>query len=94
MLLATELAGHGAAVTLIDAHPNKPLSRWAKLPGKPNNLTVVADVTENSIIDTIETQDRKTPFVIVDLEGSASMKVAYAISKANLIVFSKVPCKK
>jgi len=73
-------------VTLIDADPNKPLSRWAKPPRKPSNLTVVADVTENSIIDTIETQGRKTPFVIVDLEGTASMMVAYAISRANLVV--------
>jgi hypothetical protein len=32
VLLATQLAGHGAAVTLIDADPNKPLSRWAKHP--------------------------------------------------------------
>jgi len=86
VLLATQLAGHGAAVTLIDADPNRPLSRWAKLPGKPDNLTVVADVTENSIIDTIETQGRKTPFVIVDLEGTASMMVAYAISRADLVV--------
>jgi len=59
VLLATQLAGHGAAVTPIDADPNKPLSRWAKLPGKPNNLTVVADVTENSIIDSVEAQGRK-----------------------------------
>jgi chromosome partitioning protein len=29
VLLATELAGHGAAVTVIDAEPNKPLSQWA-----------------------------------------------------------------
>lgn len=86
VLLATQLAGHGVAVTLIDADPNKPLSRWAKLPGKPTNLTVVADITENSIIDTIETAGRKTPFVIVDLEGTASMMVAYAISRADLVI--------
>jgi chromosome partitioning protein len=74
---------HGAAVTLIDADPNKPLSRWATLPGKPNDLAVVSEVTENSIIDAIETQGRKTPFVIVDLEGAASMMVAHAISRAD-----------
>jgi hypothetical protein len=79
VLVTTQLAGHGAAVTLIDADPNKPQSRWAKLPGKPDNLTVIADVTENSIIDTIESNGRKTPFVIADLEGTASMMVAYAM---------------
>src|ERR1700722_19377061 len=45
--LATELAGFGVGVTMIDADPNKPLSQWAKRPGKPNNLTVLADVTED-----------------------------------------------
>jgi chromosome partitioning protein len=86
VLLATQLAGLGVPVTLIDADPNKPLSRWAKLPGKPANLEVVADVTEESIIDAIETAGRKTPFVIIDLEGTASMMVAYAISRADLVV--------
>jgi chromosome partitioning protein len=35
VLLATQLAGLGTPVTLIDADPNKPLSRWAKLPASP-----------------------------------------------------------
>ena len=86
VLLATQLADLGVPVTLIDADPNKPLSRWAKLPGKPGNLAVVADVTEESIIDAIESAGRKTPFVIIDLEGTASMMVAYAISRADLVV--------
>jgi chromosome partitioning protein len=30
VLLATERAGQGAPVTLIDADPNKPPSQWAK----------------------------------------------------------------
>jgi len=86
VLLATQLADLGVSVTLVDADPNKPLSRWARLPGKPDNLAVVADVTEESIIDAIETAGRKTPFVIVDLEGTASMMVAYAISRADLVI--------
>jgi hypothetical protein len=73
-------------VTLIDADPNKPLSQWAKRPGKLGNLTVIADVTEDSIIDTIEAAALKTPFVIVDLEGTASMIVGYAMSRADLVI--------
>ena len=86
VLLATELAGFGASVSLIDADPNKPLSQWAKRPGKPANLTVLSDVTEESIIDTIESAASKTPFVIVDLEGTASMMVGYAMSRADLVI--------
>jgi chromosome partitioning protein len=54
VLLASELASHGGSVTMIDADPNRPLSRWANLPGKPEKLTVLDSATEDSIIDTIE----------------------------------------
>ncbi len=86
MLLATELAARNVAVTTIDADPNKPLSRWAKLPGKPEKLTVVADVTEDSIIDEIEKAARSSVFVIVDLEGTASLMVSFAMSRADLVI--------
>jgi chromosome partitioning protein len=86
VLLATELAERGATVTIIDADPNKPVSAWAKRPGKPDTLTVVADVSEDSIIDAIEDAATKSAFVIVDLEGTASMMVGYAISRADLTI--------
>jgi len=86
VLLATELAGFGAGVTMIDADPNKPLSQWAKRPDKPQNLTVLADVTEDTVIDSIESAALKTSFVIVDLEGTASMMVGYAMSRADLVI--------
>lgn len=86
VLLATELAQKGAAVTVIDADPNKPVSQWAKRAGRPENLTVLADVTEETVIDAMEAAAHKTPFVVVDLEGTASMMVAYAISRADLVV--------
>lgn len=86
LILATELAGRGAAVTMIDADPNKPISRWAKRPGKPDNLIVIADVTEDSIIDQIEEAARVSVFVIVDLEGTASLIVGMAMSRADLVI--------
>ena len=86
VLLATELAGRGATVTIIDADPNKPVSRWAKRPGKPDSLTVLADVTEDSIIEEIEQAATTSAFVVVDLEGTASMMVGYAISRADLVI--------
>jgi len=86
ILLATELVNHRAGVTLIDADPNKPLSQWAARPGKPDLLKVVADTSEETIIDTIEAAATQTPFVIVDLEGTASMMVGYAMSRADLVI--------
>jgi chromosome partitioning protein len=46
----------------------------------------VADVAEDSIIDAVENAALKTPFVIVDLEGTASMMVGYAMSRADLVI--------
>ena len=73
VLLASELAQKGAAVTVIDADPNKPVSQWAKRPGRPENLIVLSDLSEETIIDAIDSAARQTPFVVVDLEGTASM---------------------
>ena len=50
VILATELALKGVGVTVLDADPNKPVSQWAKRAGCPENLTVVADISESSIM--------------------------------------------
>jgi chromosome partitioning protein len=86
VLLATELALKGASVTILDADPNKPVSHWAGRGGGPANLSVVAAISESSIIDEIDSAAQRTTFVIVDLEGTASMTVAYAISRADLVI--------
>ncbi len=86
VVLASELALRGAQVVVIDADPNRPVSHWAKRPGKPETLAVLSDVTEATIIDEIEAAAARVPFVIVDLEGTASMTVAYAISRADLVI--------
>jgi chromosome partitioning protein len=86
LLLATELAAKGAAVTVIDADPERWISQWAKLPGKPGNVRIVADVTEESVVDAIEASEEEAQFVIVDLEGTASLMVSNAIGMADLVV--------
>jgi chromosome partitioning protein len=86
VLLATELASHGGSVTMIDADPNRPLTQWASRPGKPEKLAVLAADAEDSIIDMIEKSALQTAFVIVDLEGTASMMAGYAMSRADLVI--------
>lgn len=66
---------------MIDADPNHPIASWAKGTALPNNLSIVADVDEDNILDWIEEAAASTPFVIVDLEGTAlawraSMQIA------------------
>src|SRR3984885_1104447 len=85
-ILATILAQQGAAVTVIDADPNKNILDWSRLPGIPANLSVIGEVTEETIVDEIEAASEKSSFVIVDLEGTASLMVSYAISMADFVV--------
>ena len=86
VLLATELVSRGGAVTIIDADPNKPVSHWAKRSKTPDLLTVQSDVSEDTIVDQIDEASRKSAFVIVDLEGTASMMASYATSRADLVI--------
>lgn len=85
LLLASELAGRGGSVTLIDADPNQPISQWSKLPGLPSKLIVLA-VTEDTLLDVVDAAALKTQFVIVDLEGTANLMVAQAMSRADLVI--------
>ena len=86
LLLASELAGRGAAVTIIDADPERWISQWGALPGRPDAVEIVGDVTEDSIVDAIDAAAHRSQFVIVDLEGTASLMVASAIGMADLVV--------
>lgn len=86
LLLATELAARGARVAILDADPERWLSQWGALPGRPATVTVTGEVSEDSIIDRIEEAAASAQFVVVDLEGTASLMVAHAIGMADLVV--------
>ena len=90
IVLAAELARQGAekgiGVSLIDADPNQHSAKWANKDGCPENIKLIEKSDEESIIEDIEEAEENTAFVIVDLEGTASMAVASAISRADLVV--------
>ena len=86
LLLASELASKGAQVAIIDADPEKWISQWSALPGKPGNIEIVSEVTEDTIVDLIEDASSRAQFVVVDLEGTASLMVANAIGMSDLVI--------
>lgn len=86
LLLASELTAQGARVIIIDADPERWISQWAELPGKPDTMEIVGDVTEDGIVDAIEAAAARTQFVIIDLEGTASLMVANAIGMSDLVI--------
>ncbi|MEM6275367.1 MAG: ParA family protein [Pseudomonadota bacterium] len=85
LLLACALA-ETKPTTIIDADPRHPISAWSAMPGKPEALNVVTNASEKTILDEIEDAAAKDPFVIIDLEGTASRLMSYAISQADLVI--------
>lgn len=85
LLLACALA-ENKRTTLIDADPRRPITTWAEMPGKPPELSIVTNASEKTILDEIEEAAATDPFVIIDLEGTASRLMSYAISQADLVV--------
>lgn len=86
LLLAAELASRGAKVTIIDADPERWISQWGALEGRPEAIQIISNVTEDTIVDLIDEASRTSQFVVVDLEGTASLMVANAIGMAELVI--------
>ena len=85
LVLACELADH-TNFTLIDADGNKPITEWASMGHVPQTMTVISNSSERQILNDIDNEASKHPFVVVDLEGIGSRRVSYAISRADLVV--------
>lgn len=86
VVLAGELVDSGRRVVMIDADPNRPLVQWAALRPLPERLSVVADESADTIIDTIEDARAKSDFVIVDLEGTATDRIGFAVTRSDLVL--------
>lgn len=92
--LASELSRQGAdkniSVCLIDADPNQHSAKWADKSGCPKNISIIRNANEESILDDIDDAVLDYGFVLIDLEGTASLTVAHAISRADLVI---APCQ-
>ncbi len=73
-------------MAIIDADPERWISQWAALPAKPDNITIIGNVTEDTITDLIEEASSKHQFVIIDCEGTASLMVANAIGMSDFVI--------
>ena len=85
LLLATGLTAAGASVTIIDGDPNRTVEGWATSAAEPG-FRWARLPSDDDIIDAIEAASEATQFVIVDLEGTANLAMARAISRTDLVV--------
>jgi chromosome partitioning protein len=94
LTLAGELAHAGATVSLLDADPNKPLTKWLErtreTQGEPERIRVINGMTDETIVDVIEDESERSQFVIVDLEGTANVLVNHSIAHSDFVI---VPVK-
>lgn len=86
VVLAGEFASAGRKVVLIDADPNRPLEAWSRLKPLPENLRIMIDDSAETIIDTIDEAQSMADFVIVDLEGTATDRIGFAIARSDLVL--------
>ena len=87
LVLASEIVHQsGQRVTLIDADPNWPICYWASLKKKPDLINVIQDESEETILENIADAKKNSKVVIIDLEGTANMRVTYAVSQSDLVI--------
>lgn len=87
LVLATELANQcNDIITIIDADPNYPFKHWESMNHKPDNINIILDQSEDTILDNIDIARNKSRVVIIDLEGTKNMRVTYAVSQADLVL--------
>lgn len=86
LLLALEIARRGRKVTILDADPAQWITKWSRLDGCPETITVVSDVTDDDLIDRAVEATERSSFVIIDLEGTANMAVSHAIMVSDLVL--------
>ena len=90
LALAGAIAAANSSVLIIDADPSQRLVKWSKRGKKLKNIAVKGGVTEETILEEIDSAATKYPFVLLDLEGSASLSTGYSIGRSDLVI---VPMK-
>jgi chromosome partitioning protein len=92
-LAAQETDGRASTVVVVDADPNLPLKRWAGLPNRPANVTVLAAPNEADLVSQVQaarfgraTGGRSPDWVVIDTEGGARATMHTAIRLADLVL--------
>ena len=89
LVLALELAHRSGKVALVDCDPNQVTAGWAAARvanGDPVPFTAIPNPGEGDILDVLDNLAAEYPFVIVDLEGTASLMMSRAMSRSDLTV--------
>ncbi|MCG0998927.1 ParA family protein [Acetobacter persici] len=86
LVVGTTLTKLGYTVTIIDADPRQNVAFWKTEGYSKNPIRVEPNAREKTIIGTIKERALKDDIVLIDLEGTASLLLSRAISRADLVL--------
>jgi chromosome partitioning protein len=92
LLLATELAHQGYRVTILDADPQRWISRWHQLSPLDSKLNVISYVTQASIERQLAENLYETDYFVIDLPGAQSPLLAKAIGLSDHVLIPIQGC--
>lgn len=94
LLLAEQIRNAGASVAILDCDPNQNLMLWVEQrreQGREVPFAVRSVPNESKFLDTVDAIRGTADYLIIDLEGTASQLVTYAISQSDLVVIPFEP---
>lgn len=92
LILATELAGQGYRVTILDADPQRWISHWHEISGRQRNISVISEVTMASLQGHIRENRDTTDYFVIDLAGARDALVATAIGLSDHVMIPVQGC--
>lgn len=92
LLLATELAQQGFRVTILDADPQRWISRWHQMSPPSDRIEVISYVTQASLPRHIAENQYRTDYFVIDLPGAQSPLLASAIGVSDHVLIPIQGC--
>lgn len=92
LIVASELARRGQRVTIIDADPRGWISRWHALRGRLANVTLVSDISLDSIESAVAKARKRGGHILIDLPSSHDALLASAVGLADHVLIPVQGC--
>ena len=92
LLLSTEIARQGFRVTILDADPQRWISRWHETGSAIENINVVSYVTQATIQSVLEAHRSRTDYFVIDLPGASSPLLATAVGMSDHVLIPIQGC--
>ena len=94
LLLAEQISRANVRVTVIDCDPNQNILEWAlrrEESGRETPFEVLPRPSEDDLIDMVDSLVGRTDYLILDLEGTASQAVTFALSRTDFVLIPLEP---